>query len=236
MEKAVVMLSGGVDSSTVLYSAVERYKQENVLALIFDYGRLRLENEQYPKEVISAIEIASAAGVRQLYQVISLPKCPLTTGPEEIPEQKEGKQRSTVVPGRNTVLLSFGLAYAESIANYTGERVTVEYGACAEDDVSYPDCRPSYIEAMRKVYEESSEGRVLLDAPFAETWKKDIVAEGVRLGVPYEKTYTCYRGDIPSCGVCDACVERIASFKANGLKDPMSYKTPIDWAEALLNK
>jgi 7-cyano-7-deazaguanine synthase len=111
----------------------------------------------------------------------------------------------------------------------SSNRVSVFYGACDEDKLSYPDCRPSYVEAMKKVFEESSEGRVTLEAPFAKMKKEDILKEGLRLGVPYELTYTCYRGGLPSCGLCDACVERINAFVSLEVVDPMKYETGVIW-------
>jgi 7-cyano-7-deazaguanine synthase len=232
MDKAIVLLSGGMDSSTLLYYVAKKFGADNVSSLIFDYGRLKKQDEDFPKEVGAALSVTRKLHVRHKFiQIAGLPNCPLTSSARKIPDQSEGKQRATVVPGRNSILLAYGLSHGESLVKgeESSDRISVFYGACAEDKLSYPDCRPSYVEAMKRVFEESSEGRVTLEAPFAEMTKEDILTAGIQLGVPYELTYTCYRGGYPSCGLCDACVERIDAFVSLGVVDPMEYETGVIW-------
>jgi len=227
MERAIVLLSGGMDSSTLLYTEARMKGAGNVLALIFDYGRLKHDGEFHSREVEAAIAVAEHASVSYRFiQIGSLPSCPLTTSAEQIPDQSAGRQVDTVVPGRNTILLSYGLAYAQSL----GERATVFFGACSEDDLSYPDCRESYVEAMSFAFMKASEDKVEVKAPFVNWTKKEILQKGLRYGVPYSLTYTCYRGRELSCGLCDACVERIKAFQDVGVTDPLEYENEPHWS------
>ena len=129
----------------------------------------------------------------------------------------------TYVPARNTIFLSFALAYAEAV-----NAIRVYIGVNALDYSGYPDCRPDYIQAMQEVYrlgtKQGREGEAIaIIAPLIEMKKTEIIQLGNSLGVPWEQTWSCYAGNEKACGVCDSCKLRLAAFEELGLTDPLSY-------------
>lgn len=222
--KAVVLLSGGLDSSTVLYQA----KAEGLecYAISFDY------QQRHRRELDAAFEIARSAGVRE-HQVVNFDLrqwggSALTDDEMSLPQERSLTQMSqtipiTYVPARNTIFLSFGLAYAEAVG---AGRVYV--GVNALDYSGYPDCRPDYIQAMQTVFDlgtkQGREGqRIQIITPLIELKKTAIVELGNRLGVPWEKTWSCYAGGEVACGACDSCRLRLAAFTELGIEDPLPY-------------
>ena len=222
--KAVILLSGGLDSSTVLYQAhsdgCECY------AISFDY------QQRHRRELESAQAIAQVAGVVQ-HQVVSFDLrqwggSALTDNSLQLPRDRNTVQMAqsipiTYVPARNTIFLSFALGYAEAIA---AERVYI--GVNALDYSGYPDCRPDYIQAMQEVFrlgtKEGREGEpIKIVTPLIDLKKTEIIELGNKLGVPWELTWSCYAGRDISCGVCDACRLRLEAFAQLGLKDPLPY-------------
>lgn len=219
--KAVVLLSGGLDSSTVLYLA--KSEGYSCYALSFDY------QQRHRRELASARAIATTAGVAA-HQVVSFDLrlwggSALTDSEIAVPQHRDLTAMSeaipiTYVPARNTIFLSFALAYAEAIS---ASRVYI--GVNALDYSGYPDCRPDYIEAMRSVYrlgtKQGREGEPIdIVAPLLHLKKTDIIRLGDRLGVPWAKTWSCYSGDPVPCGSCDSCLLRAAAFKELGANDP----------------
>lgn len=223
--RAVVLLSGGLDSSTVLYQAKSDGYQ--CYAISFDY------QQRHRRELESAIAIAHQAGVQD-HQVVSFDLgqwggSALTDQEIDLPQKRSLEQMSqnipiTYVPGRNTIFLSFGLSYAEAIA-----AECVYIGVNALDYSGYPDCRPDYIEAMQKVFalgtKQGREGqKISIVTPLLNLKKTAIIDLGNQLGVPWEKTWSCYAGGEVACGVCDSCQLRLAAFAELGLEDPLPYK------------
>ena len=221
--KAVILLSGGLDSSTVLYQALADGCECH--AISFNYQQRHL------KELESARAIASSAGV--VNQVVkfdlrSWGGSALTDDTINLPQERSLEQMSqnipvTYVPARNTIFLSFALAYAETI---TAERVYI--GVNALDYSGYPDCRPDYIQAMQEVFRLGTKlGRegiaIAIVAPLIHLKKTEIIQLGNQLGVPWELTWSCYTGGDVACGVCDACRLRLAAFAELGLVDPLIY-------------
>ena len=222
--KAVVLLSGGLDSSTVLYQA----KADNCecYALSFDY------QQRHRRELHAAAMIAKSAGVRE-HRVVSFDLrawggSALTDTELDLPKSRDLDQMAenipiTYVPARNTIFLSFGLAYAEALgAQY------VYIGVNALDYSGYPDCRPDYIQAMQTVFrlgtKQGREGEeIKIVTPLIELKKTEIIQLGNKLGVPWEKTWSCYAGGELACGVCDSCRLRLAAFEELGLSDPLGY-------------
>jgi 7-cyano-7-deazaguanine synthase len=206
-KKCVVLLSGGIDSSTALFYAKSR--KFTCRALIFDYG------QRHKKEIRSAIQIAKAANVP--YQIIKI-KLPwkgssLLDTNSKIPETRSGKIGkgipSTYVPGRNTIFLSFAISFAEAIG---AEAIFI--GANAIDFSGYPDCRPSYYKVFNKLIREGTKARnITITTPLINMKKSDIIRLGLRLGVPYNLTWSCYKGGRRACGVCDSCTIRQKGFK-----------------------
>ena len=224
--KAVILLSGGLDSSTVLYQA--QSDGYSCYALSFDY------QQRHRRELESAALIAKNVGVVE-HQIVSFDLrlwggSALTDGAVAIPQHRDLTEMSasipvTYVPARNTIFLSFALAYAEAI-----EASRVYIGVNALDYSGYPDCRPDYIEAMRSVFQlGTKQGRegtpIEIITPLIDLKKTEIIELGDRLGVPWAQTWSCYSGDNFPCGTCDSCLLRLAAFKELGLVDP-SMESP----------
>ncbi len=222
--KAVVLLSGGLDSSTVLYQA--QTDGCECYALSFDY------QQRHRRELEAAKTIALSAQVQQ-HQVIQFDLglwggSALTDPGWEVPRDRAPSEMAdnipiTYVPARNTIFLSFALAYAEAL-----EAQRVYLGANALDYSGYPDCRPDYIDAMQQVFQlgtkQGREGNpIQIITPLLDLKKTEIIELGNQLKVPWEKTWSCYQGGDKACGVCDACQLRLNAFQALGLTDPLSY-------------
>lgn len=222
--KALVLFSGGVDSTTCLGLAIEKYGCENVIALSISYG------QKHQKEIEASVNIAKYYGVEHLYldlaQIFKYSDCSLLShSDKEVPhesyveqlEKTNGTPVSTYVPFRNGLFLSS----AASIALSKGCNV-IYYGAHSDDAAgnAYPDCSSVFNEAMKKAVYEGSGRELTIEAPFVNWTKKDVVKEGLRLKVPYELTWSCYEGMDKPCGVCGTCIDRAAAFNANGVSDP----------------
>ena len=202
-KKAVVLLSGGLDSSTTLYYAKD--KGFNCCALIFDYG------QRHRRELRSAVAVAKSAKVPYKILKISLPwkGSSLLDKNMQIPERVSMNGiPSTYVPARNTIFLSFALSYAEAIG-----AKAIFIGANAIDFSGYPDCRPSFFRAFQRVIKEGTKAKAIkVIAPLIKMTKARIIRLGVKLGVPLEMTWSCYQGGSKPCGVCDSCKLREKGF------------------------
>jgi 7-cyano-7-deazaguanine synthase len=198
-KKAVVLLSGGMDSSTALYYAIRRGYR--CFALIFDYGQRHL------RELRSAVAVAKRAKIK--YQILKI-KMPwrgssLLDRKAKIPVKRKFLGiPSTYVPARNTIFLSFALSYAEAIG-----AKAVFIGANAIDFSGYPDCRPEFFKAFQKVIQTGTKAkRIHIKAPLLYLSKVQIVKLARKLKVPLALTWSCYQGGKKPCGVCDACLLR----------------------------
>ncbi|MBQ1749401.1 MAG: 7-cyano-7-deazaguanine synthase QueC [Lachnospiraceae bacterium] len=227
--KAMVLSSGGVDSTTALGLAVSKYGKENVIALSISYG------QKHDKEIQAAINVSEYYGVEHLFldlaEIFQYSDCtllkqsdkeiPLESYAEQIKETKGNKPVSTYVPFRNGLFLSS----AASIALSKGCSV-IYYGAHADDAAgfAYPDCSPVFNEAMNKAIYEGSGHQLTIEAPFVNMNKAGVVKMGLELGVPYELTWSCYEGGDEPCGKCGTCIDRAAAFAANGVEDPALKK------------
>lgn len=210
--KAVVLLSGGMDSSTLLYYCLKVHKK--VHAVIVNY------NQRHKKEIEQAKSIAQKVNVPFTQVTIQLPSfegSPLVDQNSSVPKQSDNKQATTVVPLRNTFFLLNACAVATSI-----DAQDVYLGAVEDDQLSYPDCRPAFFEAFQSML-SSQESNLHINYPFVDFKKNKIVALGQYLGVPWHLTWTCYQGKEKACGQCDACKERLNAFKNNNLVDPIEY-------------
>lgn len=226
--KALVLASGGVDSTTLLALAVARYGAENVYALSIFYG------QKHDRELEAAKQIAAYYGVEQrfldLAPIFSESDCSLLAGSSEaIPHETYAAQQaesdegpvSTYVPFRNGLFLSS----AASIALSLGCSV-VCYGAHADDwaGCAYPDCSQEFVDAMATAIERGTGSQLRLAAPFVQWSKARIVGEGLKLDVPYELTWSCYEGGERPCGTCGTCLDRQRAFELNGRVDPLLKK------------
>ncbi|MFH1691304.1 MAG: 7-cyano-7-deazaguanine synthase QueC [Candidatus Omnitrophota bacterium] len=216
-KKAVVLLSGGLDSATTLFFA--KKKGFDAYALIFDYGQRHLT------ELKSAEKVARFAQVPCEKIKIALPwkSSSLLDKKMALPERGKFPKNgipSTYVPARNTIFLSFALSYAESLG--CGD---IFIGANAVDYSGYPDCRPDYLEAFNRMALLATKrgvtgGRIKIHAPLLRLKKSEIIRLGIKLKVPYQVTWSCYKGAIHPCGRCDSCVLRAKGFQEAGTEDP----------------
>lgn len=223
--EAMVLFSGGVDSTTCLAQAVKKHGASEVIALSVYYG------QRHQKEIECAEKIVKYYGVKwqklDLSSIFTDSNCSLLQGStEEIPKESyanqlsktDGSPVSTYVPFRNGLFL----ASAASIAIAHGCRV-IYYGPHVDDAAgnAYPDCSTVFNQAMAEAIYEGSGHEVCVEAPFINCTKKDIVKTGLELGVPYEMTWSCYEGGEHPCGVCGTCRDRAEAFRANGVIDPI---------------
>ncbi len=216
--KAVLILSGGLDSTTLLYKLLEEGLE--VHALSFNYG------QKHSKELKYAQKTCEILGVP--YKIVDLSILAATdffsrsslTSDLEIPEghYEEESMKTTVVPNRNMIMISLALGYAITI-----QAKHVYYGAHAGDHAIYPDCRPIFIEKMQEAARVCHYYPVDLHAPFQHYTKGEIVAEGLKLKADYSLTWTCYKGKDVACGKCGSCVERLEAFEDNDVVDPLPY-------------
>jgi len=215
--KAIVLLSGGLDSATTLYIA--RARRYNCHCLMFNYGQKHLK-----KELSSAIAIARRVDANFTILKTFFPwnKSALIAkgGPEikDAGHHKEGTFPNTYVPGRNTIFISYALSMAETIG---AERIFI--GANAVDFSGYPDCRPEYFRAWNQLL-LSLGTKIKIETPLLYLKKSEIIKWGTTLGVPYELTWSCYRGYKNACGKCDSCTIRLRGFAEAGIKDPIPYQ------------
>jgi 7-cyano-7-deazaguanine synthase len=225
MPKAVILLSGGLDSTTVLYQA--RIDGFDCYALSFDY------QQRHQKELVAARKVAQMAQVVEHRVVAFDLRCwggsALTDSSIDLPIDRDLGQMAqeipvTYVPARNTIFLSFALAYAEAI-----QASRVYLGVNALDYSGYPDCRPEYLAAMQQVFDLGTKqglggNGIQIAAPLVNLHKTEIIQLGNRLGVSWADTWSCYDGGELACGVCDSCQLRLAAFAELGLVDPVAYR------------
>lgn len=209
-KKAVILFSGGLDSTTVLYYALS--KGYLCHCLIFDYG------QKHKKEITTAVKIADMANTQYSIVKISLPwsNDSLTVKNKNVPVHKRITKTipSTYVPGRNTLFLSYALSCAESI-----NACSIFIGVNSVDFSNYPDCTPEFIEAYNKVL-KSLKTKITIKTPISKMSKARIIKLGMKLKVPYKYTWTCYNGYNKPCNVCDSCKLRAKGFKEAKLNDP----------------
>jgi len=214
--QAVVLLSGGLDSSTTLYSA--KKKGFDCRALIFDYG------QRHKKEIEAAKKIARLANCKWQIVKIKLPwkGSSLLDKKQKLRVTSYGLRvtiPSTYVPARNIIFLSFALSYAEAIG---AEKIFI--GANAIDYSNYPDCRPGFFKAFSAAAKRGTkagvEGKAIkIEIPLINKTKAQIVKLGKKLGVPFAITWSCYKGGARPCGACDSCRLRAKGFKYAGIND-----------------
>lgn len=225
--RALVLSSGGVDSTTCIGIAVHRYGKENVSTVSVFYG------QKHQKELKQADKIAKYYGVAHyeldLSNVMQFSNCPLLAKSTEAIKHKSYAQQiaedgegmvSTYVPFRNGLLLSAVASLASSI--YPQEECEIYIGAHADDAAgqAYADCSQDFTDAMSKAINIGTYNKVKIAAPLVNMNKAQVVATGLKLNVPYELTWSCYEGGEKPCGTCGTCIDRAAAFAANGVADP----------------
>lgn len=216
--KTILILSGGMDSATLLWFLKAR--GDDVKCLSVDYG------QRHKKELVCAKALCDRLGVEHRVADLS-GLAPFLKGSSQsdvsvpVPEGRydEEVMKLTVVPNRNMVMLAVAAAWAVS-----EKADSVSYGAHAGDHAIYPDCRPEFADAMDAALKLCDWHKVRLDRPFLHMTKGQIAKLGVALGVPFGETWTCYAGLDKPCGKCGACVERCESFEFAGVADPLEAK------------
>ncbi|MDD5097559.1 MAG: 7-cyano-7-deazaguanine synthase QueC [Candidatus Omnitrophica bacterium] len=210
IKQAVVLLSGGLDSATVLYLAKKRGYLSH--CLIFDYG------QRHKKEINSAIQIARAGAASYQVLKINFPwkGSALTDKKIKVSEKISRGVPATYVPARNIIFLSFALSFAETI-----KAQAIFIGAHAQDYSGYPDCRPEFLKAFSQMAKVGTLGKFKILAPLLHLSKSQIILLGKKLKVPFDLTWSCYRGQKQPCQKCDSCYYRAKGFKEAGLIDSL---------------
>jgi 7-cyano-7-deazaguanine synthase len=217
MDKTIVVLSGGMDSATLLYYL--KHQGHEVRAISMNYG------QRHVRELTAAAELCRFAGVEHKIadltgitpllgqNSLSGRDCPVPEG-----HYAEETMKLTVVPNRNMILLAVATAWAVSL-----KYDAVAYGAHSGDHDIYPDCRPAFADALAKAVALCDWHPVRLIRPLIHMDKGEIAKLGASLGVPYQLTWTCYKGGEKHCGKCGACRERLEAFQKAGVPDPVEY-------------
>lgn len=221
-KKAVILLSGGLDSTTAVYLA--KSKGYEVYTIAFDYG------QRHDKELNLAKEISKKVGAKE-HKVVKLNMnawggSALTDENIEVPDfTGEGEIPVTYVPARNMIFLSIAASYAEALGAQS-----IFIGVSEVDYSGYVDCRQEFLDAMEVAINKGTvmgaeEGKkIKIEAPFIDMTKTEEIELGVKLGVDYGMTWSCYKGGEKACGICDSCQLRLNAFKKAGLEDPIEYE------------
>lgn len=221
MKKAVIILSGGLDSTTCM--GIAQDKGYALYPLTFFYG------QRHAREVEQAKKIAEHYAVKE-HRLVNLDflqqigGSSLTNAALEIPDEATDDIPNTYVPARNLIFLSLATAYAEVI-----EASSIYIGISAIDFSGYPDCRPEFIASMRDTVQLATKAgatghSIKIEAPLIHLSKAETIRLGVSLNVPYHLTTSCYTGEEEACGVCDSCRLRLKGFAEAGYPDPIPYR------------
>lgn len=221
---AVVIASGGLDSTVVAYWLAARRAELTLLS--FDYGQRHRVELDHAADIAGLLEcpqeIVDLTAVGGL-----LVGSALTDSEVAVPDgyYTDKSMRTTIVPNRNAIMLDIAVAVAVA-----RKADAVAFGAHAGDHAVYPDCRPEFVEQFTRSARTANEGLLVEEfeilAPFVHLSKTDIVRIGAALGVPFERTWSCYRGGTVHCGTCGTCTERKEAFEQNGITDPTNYDRP----------
>lgn len=234
MSKALVLSSGGVDSTTCVGIAVNELGAENVVTVSVFYG------QKHSKELQCAEAIAKHYGLEHyrldLSNILKYSNCSLLSDSTEEIEHKSYAEQiaengegivSTYVPFRNGLMLSSVAALAVSL--FPEEEVAIYIGAHADDAAgsAYADCSTEFTDHMAAAINVGTYGKVSVKAPLINLNKAGVVGKGLELNVPYEMTWSCYEGGKTACGTCGTCIDRLNAFKLNGTVDPIKYDEKV---------
>jgi 7-cyano-7-deazaguanine synthase len=222
--KAVVLFSGGLDSTVLLYKVAKEYGWKDVEALSFDYGQKHSVELEKASDIIEAV-----SGNWECIQIVVengeyvLPGSSQTEAGIKVPKghYADESMKATFVPNRNMIMLSIAAGRAIGLG-----AKEVFYAAHAGDHAIYPDCRPEFLYQINRCVQIGNYPGVFegIQAPFIGKTKADIVMLGTELGVPFEMTWSCYEGREIHCGECGTCVERKEAFELAGVEDPTEYR------------
>ena len=237
MAKEIVLLSGGLDSATCLADCLQRYGNPNeIMAVNMRYG------QKHQKEIIAAREIAKYYGVElaeyDFSEIFKRSDCALLeqskkeiedgSYAEQMARQKKESEAvmqnvepvGTYVPFRNGLFLAAAASIAQSIG---ATRITIGIHSDDAAGNAYPDCSVKFAEAIDRAIKIGTGNQVKIHAPFVNLTKAGVVKKGLELGVPYQLTWSCYRGGEKACGKCGTCIDRLKAFELNGTIDPLEY-------------
>ncbi len=229
----MILLSGGIDSSTAVAKSLE--DGYALYPLLFNYG------QRHSRELDSSRKIAEHYSLKVKTIQVDLTQIggsSLTSGEEVDNHEFEDIGKSiptTYVPSRNIIFLSMASSYAEVVG-----ATSIIYGANSVDYSGYPDCRPEFVRAMERALnlgtKKGVESGFRIEAPLQYLTKGEIIREGLKLGVPYELTWSCYRGEEKACGKCDSCLLRLKGFMEANSVDPVDYSSYPDFYAEYIDK
>ena len=222
MEKAVVLLSGGLDSTTCMAVAKEQGKE--LYPISFDYHQRHIRELSCAKKI--AVHYHAAEHLIIETNMNAVGGSALTDDTIDVPEGDAQRTDipATYVPARNLIFLSYALGYAERVG-----ATHLYIGVNSVDYSGYPDCRPAFIAAFQAAADAATAAaaergrRIIVETPLQSLSKGEIIRLGTKLGAPYELTTSCYRGGAEACGVCDSCLLRLRGFAEAGRRDPIPY-------------
>lgn len=220
--KTVVLTSGGLDSTTLLYQA--HRDTEVVQALSFDYGQRHVKELEYANLNCEALGIPwTLVDLRSLGGLLA---GSALTDNIDVPEGHYAADNMalTIVPNRNSIMLNIAVGVAIGLG-----ADEVRAAMHAGDHPVYPDCRPQFVAQLNRLITVATETDVFVHTPFIGATKADIVYLGMQLSVPFENTWSCYKGGMIHCGKCGTCVERAEAFDLAGVFDPTAYEDPNFW-------
>lgn len=215
-DKCIVVLSGGPDSSTVAYWA--KNQGYNVHAITFKYGQIATKETEYAERIAESlkvpIKVIHLSSLKDIFEGVT------SLCNETIPMTQNFSQ-PIIVPFRNAIFLSIAVAYAVSIG-----ATKVFYGAQCSDEPNYPDCRKEFYKSFEKTAQLGTESHIVIEAPFSDMAKSEVIKQGAKLGVPFHMTWSCYRNKPKHCGKCESCINRKKAFREAGVADPTKYTEP----------
>jgi 7-cyano-7-deazaguanine synthase len=224
MEKAIVLLSGGMDSLVCSGEAVQSGIEVSFLHM--NYGQKTSARERQSFDQIADFYKVSQKD-RKIIDMTFLKQIGGSSLTDDKIDVKTYRGDSDLIPDsyvpfRNSIILSLAVSWAEVVG-----ASELYIGANFEDSPGYPDCRPSYYEAFNKVIKEGTKhGDIVIKTPVLRLRKKDIVILGNKLGVPFELSWSCYKSSDKACGICDSCALRLRGFREAGIPDPIDYQAP----------
>jgi len=214
-KKCVVVLSGGPDSATVAYWA--KHQGYQIYPITFNYGQIAVKETESAKKIAAKLDVATKiinlSALKEIFSNVT------SLCNEAIPLTSEFSS-PIIVPFRNAIFLSVAVAYASAVG-----ALDIFYGAQGSDETSYPDCRRDFYEAFEKAARIGTEQDITIQAPFNGYKKSELFKEAVKLHVPLELTWSCYRDAEKHCGKCESCINRKKAFQEAGLADPTKYET-----------
>jgi 7-cyano-7-deazaguanine synthase len=228
-DRAVILVSGGMDSATAVYEAIGRGYEPYFLHT--SYGQNTESKElECAKALAEDVDAADFLHV-ETEHLTKIGASSLTDDDIDVEDADMDSEEipTSYVPFRNANLLSMAVSYAEA-----NDCSAIFIGAHSEDFSGYPDCRPAFFEAFQRVVAAGTKPDTEIEvvAPFVEWSKTDIAERGLELGVPYEHTWSCYTDETPACGTCDACAFRLQAFQNLGERDPIEYVERPSYSDA----